>query len=71
MRDVWILFFSIFTVNILAFLDFHTNRDYVVNTLLQFHPVMIEYVAAKYSSLLNAELETVSFHFRLGGETEV
>ena len=52
-------------------LDFHSNRDYIVNTVMQFNPAMLDYVKAKYSSFLNSALEMVSIIIQYGGMAEV
>ena len=50
--------------------DFHHDRDYLVNHVFAFHPVVRDYIHRKYFHVLNGPKETVSVHFRVGGDTE-
>jgi hypothetical protein len=52
-------------------LDFHHDRDYLVNHLFAFHPAMTRYLSARYGHLLNGERESVSVHFRIDSDNEV
>ena len=50
--------------------DYHHEREYLINHVFKFHPVIVDYIYRKYFQRLSLETETVSVHFRLGSDTE-
>lgn len=56
------------TVSFLA--DFIRERRYLLSHVFAFHPVMEAYVHDHYGGSLKGERESVSVHFRLGGDDE-
>ena len=52
------------------FATIHKHRALIVDRILAFHPAVVDYVSTKYAALLSGPRETVSVHFRLGGDAE-
>lgn len=49
---------------------YHADRAYVLNTVLQFHPSMVDYISSKYNTYLHKGIrQTVSVHFHLNSNT--
>lgn len=50
---------------------FHKHRSYLVDSVFQFHPSLVEHVTTQYHDYLHGDRTPVSLHFRLGGAAEV
>ena len=52
-------------------LDYHAERQFLLDRVFQFHPAVVEYAQLLHDNALqDRPLETVSVHFRLGGADE-